>query len=148
MEGAPSIKADFDWSEAHDGVRAFVEIFQREIRRTVPQFPPVLSVRGDRVVFLSNPLSVGDRLEFDVSPHNKSISVQMIGTNPYRKADPHDRTGSEVVKALEQTAHVFQFKRFYAIRVLSESRGFWEKCGFREIPNSTGVNPNYIKELT
>lgn len=147
MEGAQDFRSGFDWSEAHDGVRAFVEMFQREIRRTVPQFPPPLSARGGKVNFISNPLGVGDRLELDISPQNKTISVHMIGTDPYRKANPNDRTGSEVVNALEQTARIFQFKRFYAIRVLYESRGFWEKCGFHEIPNSTGVNPNYIKDL-
>ncbi len=132
----------------HDQLAAFAAELEMRLQKAVPTFPKLSSIQGEVLIFRNGDWNKASSLELEVRPSVGVLSVKFINTHPDLRRNPDDRTGSSVVGAIESLAREKGYRRIYAHRVLPESGGFWEKLDFRMVPEMTGVNPHYVKNLS
>lgn len=133
---------------AQDPLTAFATELDLRLQKAVPTFPKLSSIQGEVLIFRSGNWNKESSLELEVRPSVGVLSIKFINTHPDLRRDPDDRTGSSVVGAIESLAREKGFRRIYASRVLPEPGGFWEKLDFHMVPEMTGVNPHYVKNLS
>lgn len=126
----------------------FVGAFEKVVRERVSGFPKISSIRKDTAIFRSGSWGGGDSLELEVRLDEKTVSIKYLHTDRDKRMRSSDHTGSVVVDTLVALARERGCRQVIAKRVLPESRGFWEKCGFTESGVEAGINPNYVRVLS